>query len=351
MSLDLTSFKQALDGIKTVKTNLTEEQLQKIVDTCSLSNESHKSTYEALWSKVIARFDEVLDKEHGDMNDVIAALTIPVESDGILNASVLANPIKVNPGRFQKRDGHMVVAKNGAYQSVPNDATDLTYIETIVSRLRPETEAVVELGCGWGRNLARIAKRSGRRDLVYIGGEQSPTGCACTKRLLDSDPEINSEVFEFDFYDPDVSFLDDYSDVVVFTCAAIEQIFLLPPDFIRSIMEGDRKVTLIFYEPFGWQRNPQLQKMAVEKCLLQFFGAVIPKDGIIYTHNFTLEPQHFFMNAACWAISCSYNVNLWSLIEDAIADGLAELSHSRFEIFGPNPFNPYSLVVLEKPRK
>lgn len=230
----------------------------------------------------------------------------------------------------------------------PNSISDSRLVQTIIKSLTDETQAIVELGCGWGRNLAAAALETSRRDLTFIGLEQSQDGLRCTEKLLTKDPSVRAQTAYFDFYEPDYSALQKYDDIVVFTSAAIEQIALIGARFIDEILKIAKNVTLIFYEPIGWQRDENLQKFGLHTTLLETLGSVPSEKQHILNYTFVLDTQALESNAVSWSVCGKYNLNLWSVIQDAVARNVVVQTDAEFNIFGLNPFNPYSLIVLEK---
>lgn len=105
------------------------------------------------------------------------------------------------------------------------EAYDL-YYALIADRVLPLVEegtTVVELGCGYGYNLAMLQKRA-KVPAVFRGGEYSHNAVALAGKLFAGrEKEIGVE--HFDFYDTSYPILDAaQGPIVLFTAGAIEQI-------------------------------------------------------------------------------------------------------------------------------
>lgn len=347
MPLNKDYITDALALIDALDISASDEVLYDLAARLNKTNAGQKQHYQDSWSRVATKFEAARGTPH-DLKSLLLKVAGTPSSDGLLSHDVSANPIKINLADFHQTDGHMVVVHDSHYQMRPNDWTDSRLIDAIVGALRDETEAICEIGCGWGRNLASTALATERRDLKFIGLEQSEHGLTCTRELLQKDASIQFKTSDFDFYSADFSELQNFDDIVVFSCAAIEQITFISTSFIEHIMALGSNVTLILYEPIGWQRIKELQKFGVMTTIMEIMGNVPPEKHHIQTYTFDLLDKALLSNAASWSVGGRYNLNLWSVIEDAVARQLVTMPRCEFDISGINPFNPYSLIILEK---
>lgn len=337
----------ALDLIDCVSISATDAVFEDLAARLNSLNDIQKDHYQDAWSKRTTKFEEASEACH-DLRSLLNVLNGILTSNGIVNSDVSGNKIKINIANFYATKGHMVIVRNGRYEMVPNETTDKRMIDAIIDALTDDTQAVIEIGCGWGRNLASTALRTDRRDLTFIGLEQSADGLRCTEKLLAKDPTILSKTNHFDFYSPDFSMLQGFADIIIFSCAAIEQIAFIGADFIDQVMAIGDNVTLILYEPIGWQRTKQHQEFGVMTTVMEIMGKVPAEQHHIKAHTFDLMDSAVSANAVSWSIGGRYNLNLWSVIQDAISREIVNNTRSEFDISGINPFNPYSLIVLEK---
>ena len=347
MTLSPDGLKNAIDLIQCVDISAPDDVIAAIAERMQLVNNSQKQNYQAAWADILARIENATASQLNGLNGALDAMTVPYTASGIISDIVAGNRFKVAPGNFKPAPGYMVVAKNGTYRQVPLDFNGLQFLERIMAHLTEKTDALIELGAGWGRNLGHIADRTKRRDLKYIACEQADSGREATERLLACDPTIDAEIRPFDFYAYDFNFMRAYDHPLIFSSAAIEQIAFLPVEFITDIFHAAPAATLLFYEPFGWQRRDNLLKFAVEKILVEISTSVPSAQSLFKTHSFDLRPSKFWENAAAWSVSGRYNLNLWSIIQHAERPGAAEIIETALDTYGSNPFNPYSIAVLQ----
>ena len=72
------------------------------------------------------------------------------------------------------------VTAHGAHQAL--------ITETVLQACRDQTQLVVELGSGWGRNLLALWLGGGPRDARYVGAEYTEAGRRVYGRLAELDP-------------------------------------------------------------------------------------------------------------------------------------------------------------------
>jgi hypothetical protein len=142
------------------------------------------------------------------------------------------------------------------------DARNYNYI---VDLLAVETfDCVVELGCGFGRNLFEIFLGTGNGNLPYLGGEIADSGLAALEVLAELEPAADIRGFKFDFLDPDFSILEPYDKILIFSVHAIEQVHRLPSDLIEKMAGLGGRVVGVHFEPVGFQFQPDLGSMTQE---------------------------------------------------------------------------------------
>ena len=320
-----------------------EDLARRLEDT----NSSQKDDYQKAWAEKVNRFETGRDTCNSMAQLLDHVGGIPT-SNGLIISAIASNQIKIGKGAFSPTPGHMVIVRDGRYEMVPNAISDSRLAKAVLNAVTDQTQAIVELGCGWGRNLANAAIETPRRDLTFVGLEQAKDGLRCTEELLSKDSSVRFQTAHFDFYDPDYSSLSEFSNIVVFSCAAIEQIAFIGADFIDDIMAIADNVTLILYEPIGWQRTKHYEKFALHTALSEIMEKNSPDKQHVLNYIFDLDNQALEQNAASWSVCAKYNLNLWSVIQNAISRDVVELIRAEFDIFGINPFNPYSLIVLKK---
>ena len=236
------------------------------------------------------------------------------------------------------------MASNGRYVLLDDETPLPGAADLVAPFVEVETDVVVEFGGGWGKNLAGIQGALGRRDIVYINCEQSASGRKASEALFSLVGEAEHLSREFQFEAPETDFLDRFSNVLAFTYAAIEQMPFVHYSFLEKIMNAADRVTLVHVEPFGWQRFTNITRFVIVRFLGEGLGHL--RDRHYARHVFRFSDQNFHDNSASWAIAGCYNLNLLRLARRLVENGRGSLVHAAYDVFGDNPLNPYSLIVV-----
>lgn len=280
-------------------------------------------------------------------------------------SSILANLRELNisradPGRYYRvKDfvrpmGAAIMEKSNLsiddpflHPDVRNSEYTVTSISTIryLSKLiRADTSGVMEIGSGWGSNvfqlyLAHGATRS--KKIIYYGGEYTREGQACSKFLGKVDPLMNFRAFYFDYRNPDVSFLvRQKGHILLFTSHSIEQVDLISSDLFRQLQEIPNPVTVVHFEPVGWQRVPELMARR-EANDSDFFEAIGQRalEGDISSVN---------ENSAWWSWRLEYNRNLLPILTRLEDEGVIKMINRAYDFTAAaNVLNPSTLLHYE----
>lgn len=126
--------------------------------------------------------------------------------------------------------------------------------DKLIEHMAPETDAVIELGAGWGCNLFHLWLRGGP-DADYHALELAESGvrtCELIARSAAAAPRIAAA--PFDFYHADVSSIAGrYRRPLVFTCAALDKVDPLPGRLIEALLELAPQLTVVHMEFLSWQ--------------------------------------------------------------------------------------------------
>jgi hypothetical protein len=335
----------ALGDFDDIPLELSGSFLSHVTDILNSVQKIQKTVYEESWGNTVAKVEALL-AEQCTLDAAVGSLTTAPLAEGLLPVSITNNPLRYDLADFVPVPGKKLVAMDGQYRLVDQVHVDWQLIDALQQLLSPDVDAVVEFGAGWGRNLANLLLRTQNRTPDYIACEQSESGRYCFERLFERSEGASHECYPFDFYAPDFKMLDDRRHILAFTCAAIEQAALLPPAFLSDLLDAADSVTLVFYEPVGWQRFNNLARFGITK-MLQEVGGLVPDEAMHQnTYHYVLRDEHFHDNAVSWSLGCRYNVNLLRIIKTYIDNFPDRLGTIRYDVFGTNPFNPYSLIVL-----
>jgi hypothetical protein len=230
------------------------------------------------------------------------------------------------------------------HPTVRNSEYALGHISTIryLSRfIKPTTTGIFELGSGWSSNLFQLyiahgATRS--KKLIYYGGEYTKEGQLCAKYIASKEPQMNYRAFQFDFRKPNLEFLKrQRGHILIFTSHAIEQVDIINASLFEQLKALPNEVTVIHFEPVGWQRVPALMKMRNQNDEASF-----EEIGQKATNG---DIGSVTRNSAWWSWRLEYNKNLIPIITKLEKDKDIIIRRTEYDFDGvANVLNPSSLI-------
>ena len=114
-------------------------------------------------------------------------------------------------------------------------------------------DAIIELGCGYGRNLFEIFYGGGPKEAKYIGGEFTKSGVEIAQKLAKKAPKMKTEFFHFNHLEPKLPFKKPFKRAFVFTCHSIEQVMQINENWFDEVVKAGEFVRGAHIEPFGFQ--------------------------------------------------------------------------------------------------
>ncbi len=239
----------------------------------------------------------------------------------VRNVEIIDDRIKITPKQYIPTGmrADIQVAHRNTYSNT-SSYSKCNKIDFLVDycRLR-KFDAVIELGSGYSQNLIRLFYQGGPR-VPYYGGEFTQSGTECAKMLSDLTDEFDLIPFRFDFRDADFSAIENYDNVLVFSCHAIEQVNLIPDDLVTKISALSKQVTCIHIEPFGFQLAPSVIESEVDKNHRSYFH----KNGwnmnllsqlLFHNRNKNIDLQYVGKNVLGGSDSCNpSSLALWKSI-------------------------------------
>lgn len=256
------------------------------------------------WPAVLARIETLI--EAGETS-LARALTITVQDLG---------------GRASEH--FMEVLFRGVPSNMPTSFAYGGNQSCISAHLRnlagPDTDTVVELGSGFGRNLFWLWLHGGPRGAVYTACEFTAAGRQCTERLAALEPAMRVAAVPFDFHDPDYSVLPEgHGGLLVFSCHGFEQVPMIDRAVFDRLLALGRPLVCVHFEPIGWQiRAGQ-------------------KAGSAAGSSESHAREH------------DYNRNLWPLLEEMDRAGNIVIEKVEPDYMCINPKNGTSLVQWRSP--
>ncbi|WP_069633145.1 hypothetical protein [Campylobacter pinnipediorum] len=180
-------------------------------------------------------------------------------------------------------------------------------------------DSIVELGCGYGRNLFEIFYRGGPVDVPYFGGEFTNSGVQIATELATATPHMKTKFFHFNHLEPDLSDLDFGKKALVFTCHSIEQVREISDDWFKVVASAADEVVGVHLEPFGFQ--------------------VKHLSEISQKHQKFMEKNHWNLNFAQVLVKAS-NSGIIILDDNLLENSLPE-----------DPINPGSIAIWHSGNK
>ncbi|MEX2451542.1 MAG: hypothetical protein WD407_11855 [Rhodospirillales bacterium] len=179
-----------------------------------------------------------------------------------------------------------------------------------------KVDCVVELGCGYGRNLFEMHYGGGPR-IPYYGGELTLAGQVLGTKLAALNPDLNFSFHPFDHVAPNLDWLPAYEKVFFTTVHSIEQVNRIDLDFFCCLVNAAPHVIGLHLEPFGFQAKPDLGPAT------------------------TAHAEFFRRN--------DWNLNFYETLTRARDEGLIVIDFVDTELFFPcDPMNPTSLAIWHK---
>lgn len=141
-----------------------------------------------------------------------------------------------------------------AWEAYNNTVAELVHIAC-----KADTEGIVELGSGSGRNLLWLWLRGGPKEATYYACEFTKNGRLSYERFAALDKTLNAKSLRFDFNNPDFEGIKYCrKHMLVFTCTAIEQIPYIKPEVFTKLFSLSERLTCVHFEPVGWQMREDL---------------------------------------------------------------------------------------------
>jgi hypothetical protein len=190
----------------------------------------------------------------------------------------------------------------GAYESL--------IAEVVVKHAGSEADLVLDLGAGWGRHLFNAWVAGTPRSALHIAAEITEAGRRVASRLAALDPTLRFAAIGVDLTSPDLSTVRGFRHAVVVTVHAVEQVPVVTPALFDEIRAVADKVTVIHFEPIGWQIDSSV-------------GG----------------------SSQAYSVANDYNTNLWSEVGREDALGRLKIGEMRVDVIGLNPRHATSLLT------
>ena len=307
-----------------------------------------KAHQEKGWNKIHAMARKIVaERPHDHLSSLLAELrelNISRKDPGNFYrvkeiAKPLGNAIMGQVDQTVDDKFHYPDTREGGYST-----GSISPIRYLSRQIRPETSGVMELGSGWSSNLFQLyiahgATRSNK--IIYYGGEYTKEGQLCAKFIAGRELQIKYRSFSFDYRNPDISFLvRQKGHILLFTSHSIEQVDLINSDMFQQLKDIPNPVTVVHFEPIGWQRRADLvaRRDADDAAFFEELGQKVLAG----------DTSDVAANAAWWSWRSKYNKNLIPLVDQLEAEGSIRVIRKAWDFGGAaNVLNPSSLIHYE----
>jgi len=187
------------------------------------------------------------------------------------------------------------------------------FMHVLLTACTPATSMVVELGSGWGHNLLNLHLWGGPK-VPYFALEPSVPGRECVELLAALEPRLELTVLPFDLGRPRYELPTGSEHVLVFTAHSIEQVSELPHETLIGLFALGRSITVVHFEPIGWQLGENEVTAA--------------------------SREH--------ALEKGYNRNLWPVLTELADVGEISIETAIPDLIGHKKRNASSLVVWRR---
>lgn len=143
-----------------------------------------------------------------------------------------------------------------ALRSVTFGGYQRLVLDAVAAACTPQTDLIVELGAGWGRNLLSLWLAGAPRETRYVAAEFTEAGRDAAAVLAALEPGLRFEALPFDYHQPDLAACRGAAEAVVFTSHSVEQIPRLAATLVDEISGVAARVRCLHFEPVGWQVDP-----------------------------------------------------------------------------------------------
>jgi len=205
--------------------------------------EDNKRAHEGVWGKVY----EHAQSQIADGKSVLEAWTNTNLYE--MQTSALGRDMRNIP----------YILKDRLYFATAQEYLDIklgVLTEALMNRLSSDTDLIVDLGSGWGRNSIYLSHLFGNT-YDFLACELSDNGRLCTDHFIDTF-DLPITTLPFNYYDNTTlcSHLreSEYQKVVFFSSFSIEQIPTIGKTFFTSLLELPiPEMDFVHLEPVSWQ--------------------------------------------------------------------------------------------------
>ena len=231
------------------------------------------------------------------------------------------------------QDQQILTHNNYSYEAIAQ-GVQCARIQEIVNTCDKNTERIIELGSGYGKNLFLLELNGAPREVEYHAYEFSPKARDLTKKIKDTTTFSKLRIKNFDYYNADFSNLDN-KPTVVFTNYSIEGIPQIDPALIEKISNIPGFQKCIHIEPIGWQIK--------DTSWLDRKNEIFNLKNKIICKKIDFNTKRSY---SAWA-----NTNLYTVLKEMQKDGAIKILKIIKNFNGKSLDTPGTVITWEKTRE
>ncbi len=186
----------------------------------------------------------------------------------------------------------------------------------IATSCSPDTDVVVELGAGWGRNLfLTYLSGAAQKTTQFFSLEFAETARQATSLLARLDHDLKISPVAFDYHAPDYGAIPTGdAPTTLVTVHSVEQIPTLKEEVITDFLARRPNTVGVHFEPIGWQ---------------------LPSDRLQ-----GITPR----SSPAYAAQHDYSRNFWQVLSSLQDQGIIKVTDVMPDFIGQNPLNPATFI-------
>lgn len=275
--------------------------------------DTNENLYELGWQVRHVLFDQLIDQGVNDIYELLVRFDAVEHSHEFKFKTEKIQAGAPNTEEGSYLTGDIEVVSRGNPDQKQFSLNQLIHpLQPLTPLFLDDVDTIVELGCGYGRNLFLLDLLLGQPKVNYIAAEYTNSGQELAKKLASKFlPAMNFQTEFIDHKDPDFSFLGNSKKALVFSCHSIEQVANIPQDYFSKLANCGPEIIGAHLEPFGFQTKEQDQQT---------------------------NKHHQF------ALLKSYNLNFYDVLKATEARNELNIQYLRTDMFFTQPENPTSVV-------
>ena len=276
---------------------------------------TNENMYEILWAARLQVFNEIYKAASTDILHFLA-LFEKFERECRMGVAFQTNP---EGCKEYPQASKVVLCPQQSGQQGGLIFSGRPTLQAVMDAYDDSVDCIVELGCGYGRNLIELQHHIKNPKVSFIGAEYTHSGRQAVEFF--NTHFLKDRPIEVTFTDHALAsfpFIPRDKKVLVFSCHSLEQVQGLPGDFFIKLANSADNISGVHIEPFGFQAVPREDWQDIHRL------------------------------HAAFALEKRYNLNMFSCFYQAVEAQHVVPKKLAIHASFAQPENPSSILVWEK---